>query len=148
MIKISGFIARIFVVYNFGKAIYICFQNDMALKLRYGKNEEGNVRHFHSMLHKLANVNSYAFPPALTEDGIFINAVMKLDVKGNRFVPISHFEKTMVPRLAIIYLSWRDRTLPVSIFCIDRLFFNHLFFTRQFFHRILIFFQSYEATFS
>ncbi|CAG9538683.1 unnamed protein product [Cercopithifilaria johnstoni] len=86
--------------------------SDMALKLRYGKSDEGNVRYFHSLLHKLVPVNSHAFPPALTEDGIFINAIIKLDVKGNRFVPLSHFEETKVPRLAVIYLSWRDRTLP------------------------------------
>uniref|UniRef100_A0A0R3S2X2 RAP domain-containing protein n=1 Tax=Elaeophora elaphi TaxID=1147741 RepID=A0A0R3S2X2_9BILA len=86
--------------------------NDMALKLRYGKNEEGNVGYFHSLLHKLVPVNSHAFPPTLTEDGIFVNAVIKLDVKGNRFVPLSHFEETKIPRLAVIYLSWRDRTLP------------------------------------
>ncbi|VDO44786.1 unnamed protein product [Onchocerca flexuosa] len=88
--------------------------NDMALKLRYGKSEEGNVRYFHSLLHKLVPVNSHAFPPALNEDGIFVNAVIKLDVKGNRFVPLSHFEETKVPRLAVIYLSWKDRTLPCS----------------------------------
>uniref|UniRef100_A0A8R1XX17 RAP domain-containing protein n=1 Tax=Onchocerca volvulus TaxID=6282 RepID=A0A8R1XX17_ONCVO len=86
--------------------------NDMTLKLRYGKSEEGNVQYFHSLLHKLVPVNSHAFPPALNEDGIFVNAVIKLDVKGNRFVPLSHFEETKVPRLAVIYLSWRDRTLP------------------------------------
>ncbi|KAL3982630.1 hypothetical protein ACH3XW_47905 [Acanthocheilonema viteae] len=86
--------------------------NDMALKLRYGKGEEGNVRYFHSLLHKLVAVNSHAFPPTLTEDGIFVNAVIKLDVKANGFVPLSHFEETKVPRLAVIYLSWKDRTLP------------------------------------
>ncbi|VIO87307.1 Uncharacterized protein BM_BM8520 [Brugia malayi] len=88
--------------------------NDMAFKLRYGKNEEGNVRYFHSLLHKLVPLNSHAFPPALTEDGIFVNAVIKLDVKGDRFVPLSHFEETKAPRLAVIYLSWKDRTLPCT----------------------------------
>ncbi|VDM12457.1 unnamed protein product [Wuchereria bancrofti] len=88
--------------------------NDMAFKLRYGKNEEGNARYFHSLLHKFVPVNSHAFPPALTEDGIFVNAVIKLDVRGDRFVPLSHFEETKVPRLAVIYLSWKDRTLPCT----------------------------------
>ncbi|VDK72070.1 unnamed protein product [Litomosoides sigmodontis] len=88
--------------------------NDMALKLRYGKSEEGDVRYFHSLLHKLVPVNSHAFPPALTTGGIFVNAVVKLDVKRNRFVPVKHFEETKVPRLAVIYLSWRDRTLPYA----------------------------------
>ncbi|KAM3725755.1 Olfactory receptor [Dirofilaria immitis] len=86
--------------------------NDMALKLRYGKSEERNVRNFHSLLHKLVPVNSHAFPPALTEDGIFVNAVIKLDVRENRFIPLNRFEETRVPRLAVIYLSWKDRTLP------------------------------------
>lgn len=88
----------------------------MALKLRYGKSEEGNVQYFHSLLHKLIPVNSHAFPPALTEDGVFVNAVVKLDVKANRFVPLSHFEETKVPRLAIIYLSWKDSTLKVGVY--------------------------------
>ncbi|MCP9265763.1 hypothetical protein DINM_021146 [Dirofilaria immitis] len=74
--------------------------NDMALKLRYGKSEERNVRNFHSLLHKLVPVNSHAFPPALTEDGIFVNAVIKLDVRENRFIPLNRFEETRVPRLA------------------------------------------------
>ncbi|EFO25958.2 hypothetical protein LOAG_02528 [Loa loa] len=86
--------------------------NDMALKLRYGKSEEENVRYFHSLLHKLVPVNSYSFSPVLNGDGIFVNAVIKLDARGNRFVPLSHFEETKVPRLAVIYLSWKDRTLP------------------------------------
>lgn len=100
----------------------ISIQNDMALKLRYGKSEESNVRYFHTLLHKLVPMNSHAFPPALTEDGIFVNAVIKLDVKENRFVPLSHFEETNAPSLAVIYLSWRDRTLPVSIFFLCHLF--------------------------
>lgn len=91
------------------------FQNDMALNLRYGKSEENNIQYFHSLLHKLVPVNSHALPPALTEDGIFVNAFIKYDVEGNRFVPLSHFEETKVPCLAVIYLSWKDRTLPVSI---------------------------------
>uniref|UniRef100_A0A915PR96 RAP domain-containing protein n=1 Tax=Setaria digitata TaxID=48799 RepID=A0A915PR96_9BILA len=88
--------------------------NDMALRLRYGKSEEGNARYFHSLLHKIAPVNSHAVPPALTKDGIFVNAVIKLDVRRNRFIPLSDFDETNVSRLAVIYLSWRDRTLPCN----------------------------------
>uniref|UniRef100_A0A183E4L2 FAST_1 domain-containing protein n=1 Tax=Gongylonema pulchrum TaxID=637853 RepID=A0A183E4L2_9BILA len=89
--------------------------DDMAMKLRYGRSEEGNVQYFHSLLHKLIPVNSHAFPPALTEDGIFVNAVMKFDTKTNRFVPLCQFESVKASRLAVIYLSWKDSTLMVSV---------------------------------
>ncbi|VDM98134.1 unnamed protein product [Thelazia callipaeda] len=90
--------------------------NDMALKLRYGKSEEANVAYFHSLLHKLVPVNSHTLPPNLTEDGIFINALVKLDIEENRFVPLNHFSNSKVPHLAVIYLSWKDRVSPCNDF--------------------------------
>lgn len=87
-----------------------CLQNEMALKLRYGKNEEGNVLYFHSLLHKLFPSNSQLSPPALNQDGIFVNAIVKMDSR----VASDRYSATGTQNLAVIYLSWKDRFLSVS----------------------------------
>ncbi|MFH4979336.1 hypothetical protein AB6A40_006045 [Gnathostoma spinigerum] len=74
-----------------------------ALINQYGKIGAFDAEFFHSVLYKIAPVGTHAVEPGLTADGIFVNAIVKLDEKRH-FVPVNAFTSHPSAPLAIVYL--------------------------------------------
>lgn len=72
--------------------------------MKYGRKKIYDAQCFHDLLYKLAPLDTHAFAPAVNEDGIFIDAILKMDM-NERFVPINKFSDIPEPPIAIVYLA-------------------------------------------
>ncbi|VDK47629.1 unnamed protein product [Anisakis simplex] len=84
--------------------------NNAALLIKCGRKEAYDAECFHSVLYKLAPLNTHSIEPSLNRDGFLVDATVQLD-SSKRFVPVTNFTSSNKPKIAVVYLGRKQCTI-------------------------------------